>query len=51
MNELARLFRSYADGSTLECIALTAALVLPPLLLQKPSPKSKTYEHSVFLER
>ena len=33
-----------------ECIALTAAMVSPPLLLQKPTPKSKAREHSVCLE-
>ena len=50
VNELAWLFRSYADGSALECIALTAAMASPTLLLQKPTPKSKAREHSVCLE-
>ena len=50
-NELARLFRSYADSSALECIALKAAMILPPLLLQKPTPKSKAQDHTVCLER
>ena len=46
-NELARLFRSYADSSALECIALKAAMILPPFLLQKPTPKSKARDHTV----
>ena len=42
--ELARLFRTYAESSALESIALTAAMVLPTLLLQKlmSNPKPKT---------
>ena len=51
VSELAWLFQSYAEGSALECIALTAAMILPPLLLQKPCPKSKPREHSKCLER
>ena len=47
-NELARLFRSYADSSALECIALKPAMILP---LQKPTPKSKARDHTVCLER
>ena len=50
VSELAWLFQSYAEGSALECIALTAAMILPPLLLQKPCPKSKAREHSKCLE-
>ena len=42
---------TYADGSASESIALTAAMDLPPLLLQKPTPKSKACEHSACLER
>ena len=45
VSELARLFRSYADGSAFESIALTAAMILSQLLLQKPSTKSKAHEH------
>ena len=49
VSELARLFQSYADGSTFETIPLTVAMILPQLLLQKPSPKSKAHEHSKCL--
>ena len=34
--ELARLFQSYADNSTLHSIALTACSVFQVLMLQKP---------------
>ena len=32
VSELARLFRSYADGSAVESIPLTVAMILPQLL-------------------
>ncbi len=34
--ELSRLFRAYAEGSALECIAMKAITVASILLLQKP---------------
>ena len=49
--ELSRLFRAYAEGSTLESIALKACTVLPVLLLQKPFRSSKQKDHSVGLAR
>ena len=36
MQEPAALFRSYGEGSALECIALKAAMLLYTLLLQRP---------------
>ena len=51
VSEMAGLFRSYAEGSALESIAITAAMILPPLLLQKPTLKSKPREHASCLER
>ena len=48
VSKLARLFRSYAETSTLEPVALKAAMLMPLLLLQKPSSLSKArdyYEH------
>ena len=48
---LAKLFRAYSEGSSLEPIALRAAMVMPVLLLQKPHARSKTYEHVACLER
>ena len=51
VGELARLFRGYGESSALEAIALKAAMVFPPLLLQKPHPKAKTKDHIICLER
>ena len=45
VSELARLFRSFAEGTALESVALKAAMVMPHLLLQKPSRKSKAKDH------
>ena len=50
-SELTRLFRAYADQSAIESIALTAAMVMPSLLLQKPHAKSKAKDHTIALER
>lgn len=47
--ELARLYRVFASSSSLESIATKVAVVLPTLLLQKPSSKSK--KHNTYLER
>ena len=51
MLELSRLFRAYAEGSTLESIALKACTVMPILLLQKPFKSSKQKDHSACLAR
>ena len=51
VSELARLYKAFASKSAVEGIALKAAIVLPILVLQKPSAKSKAKEHSVCLER
>ena len=50
VTELTRLLRAFADGSTLECVALKAAMVMPPLLLQRTSKNSKSRDHTVLLE-
>ena len=51
VSELARLFRSFAEATALELVALKAAMVMPHLLLQKPSQKSKAKDHCVILGR
>ena len=51
VSELARLYRAFAEGSTLECISLKAATVLTTLALQKPYRNSKAKAHSHYLER
>ena len=50
-SELARLYSAFASGSAMQSIALKATVVLPILMLQKPSAKSKTKEHITCLER
>ena len=49
--EMARLYRSYAETSALESVALKAAMTMPHLLLQKPSAKSNAKEHCQVLGR
>ena len=44
-------YLAYGTASALESVALKAAIVLPILLLQKPSKKSKTKDHIQCLER
>ena len=41
VSELARLYKAFASSSAMESIAMKAAIVLPILLLQKPTSKSK----------
>ena len=51
VQELARLFQAFADGSSLECVVMTATSILPILLLQKPSKNSKSKDHVKHLKR
>ena len=51
VRELSRLYSAYGSASALESVALKATLVLPILLLQKPSRTSKTKHHITHLER
>ena len=51
VRELSRLYSAYGSASALESVALKAAIVLPILLLQKPSGTSKTKQHIILLER
>ena len=44
------MFHAYADGSSLESMALQATMVMPALHLQKPHFKSKAADHAVHLE-
>ena len=48
VKELVRLIRAYAEGSSMESFALSAAMLMPILLLQKPHCKSKAKEHSTI---
>ena len=50
--ELARLYEAFASESALVSVAaLTAAMTLPALMLQKPKVKSKVKEHITCLRR
>ena len=51
VKEMTRLFQAYADSSTLESIAIKAAMVMPVLPLQKPHPNSKAKDQKRQLER
>ena len=51
VQEMAQLFQGYADGSANESFALTAAMVMPSLLLQKPHDQSKAKDHVACLKR
>lgn len=51
VSEMARLYQSYADGSAMEGFAITAAMIMPALLLQKPHPHSKARDHVKCLKR
>ena len=51
VSELSRLYLAYGSASTLESVALKAAIVFPILLLQKPSKGSKAKNHIKCLEK
>ena len=50
VNELTTLFNSYDTASSMECIALKAAMVMSALLLQRPHRDSKSHDHIACLE-
>jgi hypothetical protein len=51
IEELTKLYRHFNSGTAFEPIALTLATLIFPLLLQKPSPKSRSKDHVRFLEK
>ena len=51
IKELSSLYRAYGDSTSLETVALKAAMVLPPLLLQRPHRRSTSHDHKRCLER
>ena len=51
VEEMARTIGLFTRGSNWEAIALTMTMILPPLLLQKPSKKSKSKDHVQYLEK
>ena len=51
IGEVTRLYDALAEKTALEPIAMSAAIVLPILLLQKPHQRSKAKEHTSCLTR
>lgn len=53
MSEMAKPFQAFAEENRIESFALTAAVVLPHLLLQKPrkGPSVGTKDHTLCLDR
>ena len=51
VKELAVLFRSYGEGSALECIALKAAMLCCTLLLQRPYSNASSKDFISSLQR
>ena len=51
VNERAKLFGSFGDATSMEVIALKAAMVLPSLILQKPSRSSKAKDHVLCIQQ
>ena len=48
--EVSRLFQSFTDSSSLECVSMKAIALIQILLLQKPSKISKTKDHISLLK-
>ena len=51
VTEIAHLLCAYGEARALEAIALKTAMILPALLLQKPSASSKAKDHTQCLDR
>jgi hypothetical protein len=51
IEEVSKTVNYFTSSSALEEVALTMVMIMPALLLQKPSKKSKTKEHKVYLEK
>ena len=49
--ELTRVITLFNEGGAFEPVAMMMATIMFPLLLQKPSPSSKTSDHVKYLER
>ena len=51
VRDKARLFQAYSDFFALESVALYATMIMPPLLLQRVSGKTRAKELSRLLDR
>ena len=51
IEEVTSLFKHFNDGSALEPVAFSLISLIFPLLLQKPSQRSKAKDHVRYLEK
>ena len=51
VGELAKLYGSFGEATSMECIALKAAMTFPSLILQKPSRQSKSKDHVLCIQQ
>ncbi len=51
IREVTRLVNSWVEDSSIKTISLKAIMIMPALLLQKPSRKSKSKEHTTALSK
>ena len=51
VDELTRLTKLFVSDPDAECYALSATILAPTLILQKPSKKSKAVDHKIHLKR
>ena len=50
VGELAKLYGSFGEATSMECIALKAAMMFPSFILQKPSCQSKSKDHVLCIQ-
>ena len=51
IEEMSKIVGYYINGTGMEEVAIKLLMIMPPLLLQKPSKKSKTKMHVEYLEK
>ena len=51
IEEMTKLMLSWVEDTAMKDNAFTAIMIMPSLLLQKPSKRSKSKEHLIALER
>ena len=51
IEKLTKTIVNFTSSTALEEVALTMTMIMPALLLQKPSRKSKTKEHVAYLDK
>ena len=51
IEEMTKVANNFTAGSAMESVAMTLLMIMPSLLLQKPSKRSKAKEHTEVLKR